>query len=66
MERQLFKHRIAERALGEIRESINKAWVLGADRFRTKVEQLVGWPVVPRAKGDDRRSEVYRRSKRIY
>ena len=35
--RQLFKHRIAENSLDEIREATNKAWVLGGDRFKARI-----------------------------
>ncbi len=46
--RQLFKHRIAERTLEDIREATNKAWVLGNDRFRAKIERLADRQAAPK------------------
>lgn len=61
--RQLFKHHIEERTLKEIRDSTNKAWVLGNGRFREKVEKLTQRQAAPKAKGGDRRSKAYREAK---
>jgi putative transposase len=36
--RALFKSRISDKTLDEIRACTNKAWVLGNDRFREKIE----------------------------
>ncbi|RJX31786.1 MAG: transposase [Oxalobacter sp.] len=58
--RQLFKHHIAERAINEIRETTNKAWVLGNDRFKQSIERQVGRRVAPVARGGDRKSEKFR------
>lgn len=38
--RALFKSRIAESTLEEISNATNKAWVLGNDRFRNKIEKI--------------------------
>jgi len=59
--RQLFRARIAERTLAEIREATNKAWVLGSDRFKHKIERRSARPAAPRARGGDRKSEAYRK-----
>jgi len=59
--RALFRIRIAEKTLVEIRESTNKAWVLGSDRFEAKIEQKIGRPVAPRARGGDRKSSEFQR-----
>ena len=37
--RQLFKHHLAERDMIEIRDATNKAWVLGSDRFKARMER---------------------------
>lgn len=58
--RQLFKHRISESSLEEIREATNKAWVLGNDCFKQRIQKQLERRVEPSAKGGDRKSERYR------
>lgn len=58
--RQLFKHRIAEDSISEIREATNKAWVLGNDRFKRRIQMQLDRRVEPKAKGGDRKSEKFR------
>lgn len=58
--RQLFKHRIAENKLAEIREATNKAWVLGNDRFKARIQKHLERRVEPAAKGGDRKSERFK------
>lgn len=58
--RQLFKARIADKTLEEIRTATNKAWVLGDDRFKDKLAQLVNRPIAPNARGGDHRSDAFR------
>ena len=58
--RQLFKHRIPETSLEEIREATNKAWVLGNDRFKQRVQEKLDRRVEPKARGGDRKSEKFR------
>lgn len=58
--RQLFKHRIPNASLDEIREATNKAWVLGNDRFKKRIQKQLERRVEPKAKGGDRRSQKYR------
>jgi putative transposase len=48
--------------LEAIRDATNKAWVLGNDRFREKVEALLDRRAAPRPRGGDRRSEAFRKS----
>ena len=55
--RQLFKQRIPKDSLTEIREATNKAWVLGNDRFKQRIQKKLGRQVEPRLKGGDRKSE---------
>ena len=58
--RALFKARIAEKTLEEIREATNKSWVLGSERFKAQIEKHSGRTAAPRARGGDRKSESYR------
>lgn len=58
--RQLFKHRIPERTLVEIRDATNKAWALGDEGFKHRTERRLARPVSLRARGGDRKSEAYR------
>lgn len=58
--RQLFKTRVADKTLAEIREATNKAWVLGNDRFKDSIESQLARRVSPRSRGGDRKSEAYR------
>jgi putative transposase len=63
--RQLFKARIANKTLAEIREATNKAWVLGNDRFKDKIERQLARRVSPLPKGGDRKSGEYRKKSKI-
>ena len=45
----------------EIRAATNKAWVLGGDRFKAKVELLVNRQMQPKSRGGDRRSKSFNR-----
>jgi len=58
--RQLFKHRIPESGLQEVREATNKAWVLGNDRFKQRIQKQLARRVEPNAKGGDRKSEKFK------
>ena len=58
--RQLFKHRIPDSNLEEIRKATNKAWVLGNDRFKQRMQKQLERRVEPSAKGGDRKSEKFR------
>ena len=60
--RQLFRTRIADMTLEGIREATNKAWVLGDDRFKKKIEKLTTRQATPKARGGDRRSSDYQGS----
>lgn len=57
--RSLFSTELEEKTLTAIRESTNKAWVLGSDYFKEKIVDKVNRPVSPKAKGGDRKSEGY-------
>jgi putative transposase len=58
--RQLFKTRIDEKTLDEIRTAANKAWVLGDNRFKRDMEQKLGRSAQSAGHGGDRKSENYR------
>lgn len=57
--RALFKARVSEKTLAEIRESTNKSWVLGSDKFKAEIEKRTGRVTAPRARGGDRKSKEY-------
>lgn len=56
----LFGDKISDDTLNEIRNAINRAWVLGDERFKRQIEKKTGRRVSPIAKGGDRKSEAYR------
>ncbi len=58
--RALFRSRLSDHVLADIRESTNKAWVLGSSRFKQQIEKKLNRRAVPLPKGGDRRSEKYR------
>ena len=61
--RQLFQHLISRDMLSTIRDATNKAWVLGNDCFRERIETLLERRAAPRSRGGDRKSvDFYQRS----
>jgi putative transposase len=61
--RQLFQHLISQDMLSTIRDATNKAWVLGNDCFRERIETLLERQAAPRSRGGDRKSvDFYQRS----
>ncbi|MSQ69603.1 MAG: transposase [Gammaproteobacteria bacterium] len=58
--RQLFKQHLPEHRVSEIRDSTNKAWVLGSERFKQQIQKQLERRVVPEARGGDRKSEQFR------
>lgn len=58
--RRLFMDSMSPETLAEIRESTNKAWVLGNDRFRKRIEMMLERQSAPRQRGGDRRSARFR------
>ena len=60
--RALFRAGLDEEVLRDIREATNKAWVLGDDAFRARIERLTERRAAPKPRGGDRRSEAYRQS----
>ena len=61
--RALFRGRMADRDLADIREATAKAWVLGDDRFKQQIEAKTGRRSVPLGRGGDRKSDLYRESR---
>ena len=61
--RALFRRHLSKRALEELRESTNKAWVLGSDRFKAKIEARLNRHCSPKARGGDRKSEEFRKNR---
>jgi len=57
--RQLFRSKITEKSMTEIRGATNKSWVLGNEQFKIKIEQLTSRQVKPKPRGGDRRSEKF-------
>lgn len=58
--RQLFKSHIPESSLNEIRDATNKAWALGNDRFKQRIQKQLERRVEANARGGDRKSEKFR------
>ena len=56
----LFDEMILGYTLEEIRHSINRAWVLGDERFNQQIEKQTDKRVSPLARGGDRKSVEYR------
>jgi len=63
--RSLFRSRLSDETLNNIRLATNKAWVLGNDRFKEQIEKQLGRQVSPKARGGDRKSERYKTSTKI-
>ena len=57
--RSLFKGRMSDKTLSDIREATNKSWVLGDDRFKAEIERVTGRRAEPLGRGGDRKSEAY-------
>ena len=52
--RQLFRAQLPKADLEAIREATNKAWALGSERFRAKIEALAGRRATPLPRGRPR------------
>ena len=57
--RQLFRSRLSARVTAEIRAATNKAWVLGDDRFKKRIQGQMERRVEPATRGGDRRSKAF-------
>lgn len=61
--RALFRGKMPERDLAAIRESTNKGWVLGDDRFKAQIEARTGRRSAPLGRGGDRKSAAFLKAK---
>ena len=62
--RELFNHHVSAKDIEDIRNSTNKAWVLGNDRFKERIEQLSNRQATPKPRGGDRRSNEFKKINR--
>ena len=58
----LFDQQIPDYTLKEIRDAINKSWVLGNDQFKKQRELQAGRRLSPKVRGGDRKSADYKAS----
>jgi putative transposase len=63
--RALFKRQLSENTITDIREATNKAWVLGNDQFKQRIQEQLGRRVEPKARGGDRKSKLFN-SNRVF
>jgi putative transposase len=56
--RGLFKDRLSQLEIESIRDATNKAWVLGAEKFKRKVEKISGRRAMPKPKGRPRKNKA--------
>ena len=59
----LFEQKIPDYTITEIRNALNKAWVLGEDRFKQQIEEQLGMSISKAKHGGDRKSFSYRSKK---
>ena len=59
--RSLCEAEIDDKTLEEIREATNKAWVLGDDRFKDKIEHFLNRRARSKPKGGDKKSKAYKK-----
>jgi putative transposase len=58
----LFATQIDEISLNQMREATNKAWVLGSDFFKEKIEKQLNRQAEKKARGGDRKSAEYKKA----
>jgi len=63
--RELFKYQLSENCINEIREATNKAWMLGNDRFKQRIQKQLGRRIEPKARGGDRKSEQFNANRNL-
>ena len=54
--RSLFASHVPEQAIADIRDATNKAWALGNDHFKQRIQEQLNRRVEPKARGGDRKS----------
>jgi putative transposase len=57
----LFMAHIDDKTLDELRMSANKAWVLGSDYFKDKINAQLNRRAKPNSRGGDRKSEAFKK-----
>lgn len=57
--RRLFRSRIPEATLEGLRESTNKSWVMGSEKFKARISKLTGRAVQSSGHGGDRKSREF-------
>jgi putative transposase len=57
--RGLFTDQLPDRDVEEIRRATNKAWVLGSQEFKERMEKTLCRQVAPKPRGGDRKSRAY-------
>lgn len=62
--RDLFNGYFDEIKLGNIREAVNKGWVLGNEQFRGQIEETLRRRIKPYPHGGDRRSDEFQRHRK--
>jgi putative transposase len=63
--RTLFSFALEENAVHAVREATNKAWVLGDERFRLEIEDLLMRQPAPKSRGGDRKSAKFQERQKI-
>jgi REP-associated tyrosine transposase len=58
--RALFEGTLTDYTLEEIRNSVNRAWVLGSNKFKSQIEKETGRRAEPSQRGGDRKSEKFK------
>ncbi|MCP4270524.1 MAG: transposase [Gammaproteobacteria bacterium] len=57
--KKLCSENISVHTLQEIRDALNKTWILGNDRFKKIIESQTDIPLLPLKRGGDRKSDNY-------
>lgn len=52
----LFAYAVDDAALAEIRQTVNKGWALGSEKFKAEAESLLKLKLSPQPRGGDRKS----------
>ena len=60
--RDLFRAHFDEKTIVAIRQATQKGWVLGNDRLKDEIEQLIQRRIRPLPRGGDRRSVSYQKN----
>ena len=61
----LFETVIEPTTIAGIRETTNKGWILGSDRFKARIKELIERQIAPRDRGGDRKSMAYQKMQKI-